>query len=74
MSVYMSDQISLAQVQVANVGSFVAEFSVGVLRRENCIITRDPKDYAHGLIYDAQHPGDRRITKDRHTVFATRRG
>lgn len=63
MSVYMSDQIALAQVQVANSGCFVAEFSVAVLRRENCIIARDPNDYAHGLIYDAQQPGDRRITR-----------
>jgi hypothetical protein len=63
MSVYMSDQIALTQVQGSNSGSFVAEFSVGVLRRENCIIVRDPSDYAHGLIYDAQQPGDRRITR-----------
>ena len=63
MSVYLSDQIALTQVQVANPGSFVAEFPVEVIRKENCIIARDPNDYAHGLIYDALKPGERRITR-----------
>ncbi len=63
MSVYLSDQIALTQVQVANPGSFVAEFPVEVIRKENSIIVRDPNDYAHGLIYDALKPGERRITR-----------
>jgi|SRR6266446_2227573 len=63
MSVYMSDQIALSQVQVNNPGCFIAQFTVAVVLKENCIITRDPGDYAHGLIYDAQKPGERRITR-----------
>ena len=63
MSVYLSDRISLAQVQAANLGSFVAEFLIGDARNEKCIVVRDPANPAHGLIYDAQKLGDQRISR-----------
>jgi hypothetical protein len=62
MSVFMSDQIALSRVQVENPGAFVAQFTVADILKEDCIIMRDPQDYAHGLIYDRTDPG-RRISR-----------
>jgi hypothetical protein len=62
MSVYLSDQVTLSQVIAQNKGCFVAELTVGTIRQERCIIARDPNDPAHGLVYNENDPGDRRIS------------
>jgi hypothetical protein len=59
----MSDKISRAQVVANAPGCYLAEFTVGTARRQNCIVCRDPNDPAHGLIYGKAKPGDRPITQ-----------
>jgi hypothetical protein len=63
VSVHLSDYISLADVVARSPGAYVAEFTVGDARRENCRVRRDPNDPAHGLIYDNQKPGERSLTR-----------
>ena len=63
VSVYLSDYISLTDVVATNHGAYIAEFTVGDARRENCRVRRDPNDSAHGLIYDNQKPGERSLTR-----------
>lgn len=63
VSVYLSDCMSLADVLTGNPGAYIAEFTAGDARRENCRIRRDPNDRAHGLIYDNQKPGERTLTR-----------
>jgi hypothetical protein len=63
VSVHMSDHVSQTDVVRKNPGAYLAEFTVGDARRENCRVRRDPNDAAHGLIYDDQKPGDRPLTR-----------
>ncbi len=63
VSVYLSDCISLTDVIAKNQGAYLAEFTAGVARGENCRVRRDPNDPAHGLIYDNQKPGERSLTR-----------
>jgi hypothetical protein len=63
MSVYLSDEITLQDLIAKFPAAYIAEFTVGTIRSEGCIIVRDPNDPAHGLIYDAQKLGDQRLSK-----------
>jgi hypothetical protein len=62
MSVRMSDQISKLQVVTNAPGCELAQFTVGDARAQGCIITRDPNDTSHGLIYDGTKPGIKTIS------------
>jgi hypothetical protein len=63
MSVYLSDNISLADVSAKNPGCYIAELTAGVIRAQRCIIARDPNDPAHGLVYDEKKLGDQTLSK-----------
>lgn len=62
MSVHLSDHTSKAKVTNNAAGCDLAEFTVGDVRAEGCIVARDPSDPSHGLIYNQNDPGVKKIS------------